>query len=310
MVNVRISVIICTFNRAAYLPKALQSLVEQTLSAEQFEVIVVDNASTDRTRQVVLEDFSGMRNLRYVYEPVPGANHARNTGRRESRAEYLAYMDDDVIVSPRWLELILEVFESVTPPPGAVGGRIEPIWEAPRPLWLSDDMLRFLAVLDVSAEPTFLNDRQWLMSANMAFPKRVLEEAGGFDVHMGRVGNKLLSMDENLLQQRLRELGYGLFYHPDMAVRHHVPAGRLTKNWFLRRMYWEGASLAVAQVHRDSPSALRRLRMAFYAARQILLAPRRLVHAALPTDKADRFASKCSTLEQVGYMMGSLGVAK
>ena len=170
MEDVRISVVICTFNRAAYLSKALQSLAEQTLPPRHFEVVVVDNASTDNTRQVVLEEFARMRNLRYVYEPVQGANRSRNTGRREACAGYLAYMDDDVIVSPRWLEVTLEVFETVRPQPGAVGGRIEPIWESPRPGWLAEDMMRFLAVLDLSEEPTFLNDRQWLMSANMAFP--------------------------------------------------------------------------------------------------------------------------------------------
>lgn len=310
MADVLISVVICTFNRAHYLRKVLASLEAQTCPRGRFEILVVDNCSTDDTRRVVEEEFSRLGNLRYVYEPVLGANQARNTGRRAARGEYVAYLDDDVITSPRWLEVVAEVFETVRPLPGAVGGRIEPIWEAPRPPWLSDEMLKFLAVMHLSEEPAFLTDRQWLMSANMAFPRKVLEEMNGFEVHMGRVGNKLLSMDENLLQLRLRRAGYRLFYHPEMAVRHHVPAARLTKRWLLRRMYWEGVSLAVAQVHQDSPSPFRRLRMASYAARQIVLTPRRLVNMVIPTDEPDRFASKCSALEQVGYMMGSLGVAK
>ncbi len=310
MQDVLISVVICTFNRAPYLSKALHSLSVQTLPPENFEVLVVDNASTDNTKQIVVEDYAHMRNLKYLYEAIQGANQARNTGRREARAEYVAYMDDDVIVSPQWLETVLEIFAQAEPQPGGLGGKIEPIWESPRPVWLADDMLRFLAMLDLSDAPIILNDKQWLMSANIAFPKRALEEVNGFDVHMGRVGNKLLSMDENFLQQRLRDRGYQLLYHPKMAVRHHIPTGRLSKKWFLRRMYWEGVSLAVAQIHADPPTMARRLRMALYTARQLLLSPGRLINLALPTDDPGRFEHKCLVLEQVGYMMGSLGVSK
>ncbi len=310
MAEPRISVVICTYNRAPYLSKALQSLVAQSLPRECFEILVVDNVSTDNTRQVVLEEFSHVQNLRYVYEPVQGANQARNTGRRESRGAYIAYMDDDVIVSPQWLETILNTFEHTKPQPGCIGGKIEPIWESPRPPWLPNKLVPFLAMLDLSEEPIILNDQQWLMSANMAFPKRVLEEMNGFEVYMGRIGNKLLSMDENLLQQRLRSSGYTLLYNPRMAVRHHVPQSRLTKKWFLRRMYWEGISLAVLQIHQDSPSAVRRMRMAFYTARQLLLSPRRLVAIAVQTDNADEFADKCSTLERLGYLVATLGIAK
>ena len=94
--NVQISAVVCTHNRAAYLRKALQSLVDQTMAQELYEIIVVDNASTDGTKQVVSE-YSGASNLRCLYEPVIGLSRARNTGWGNARGEYVAYLDDDAV---------------------------------------------------------------------------------------------------------------------------------------------------------------------------------------------------------------------
>ena len=134
--TVRISAIVCTYNRSTYLRKALGSLVDQSLSKDQYEVIVIDNGSQDDTRQVI-DEFSWMPNLKYVYEPNLGLSQARNTGWRNAHGGYVAYLDDDAIACPRWLEKILEVFENVKPRPGCVGGKIEPRWELGHPLILS-----------------------------------------------------------------------------------------------------------------------------------------------------------------------------
>src|SRR5690349_21431211 len=127
--TIRISAIIPTYNRADYLGNAIQSLIEQTLPIEQYEILVIDNCSTDRTRQIVCEDFAHVPNLRYIYEPVLGLSQARNTGWQQARGDYVAYLDDDAIASSQWLEKILFTFRTVTPIPGCVGGKVEPIWE-------------------------------------------------------------------------------------------------------------------------------------------------------------------------------------
>jgi glycosyltransferase involved in cell wall biosynthesis len=96
MSDPQISAIICTHNREEYLGAAIDSLLEQDFYS--YEVIVVDNASSDRTREIVEERLSNPR-LNYVYEPVTGLSVARNTGAKEARAPILAYLDDDAVAS-------------------------------------------------------------------------------------------------------------------------------------------------------------------------------------------------------------------
>ena len=151
--SIRISAIICTHNRARYLRKALQSLAVQTVDSASYEILVIDNASTDETKRVVREEYAAVSNLGYLHEPVLGLARARNTGWTHAKGKYVAYLDDDAIACSNWLEGILEVFGSVTPTPGCVGGKIELIWEAPRPSWLSDEMVPFLSRLDLSESP-------------------------------------------------------------------------------------------------------------------------------------------------------------
>ena len=94
--KVEISVVICTHNRAGYLTKALQSLSAQSLNPDSYEVIVVDNGSTDNTREVY-ENIIGKTNWIYVHDPVVGLSHARNTGWGDAKGKFIAFMDDDAI---------------------------------------------------------------------------------------------------------------------------------------------------------------------------------------------------------------------
>jgi len=109
-VDPRISAIIITHNRVEYLIKAIQSLLHQSLPKDQYEIIVVDNCSTDHTRETV-EKLSANNKVRYVFEPELGSSKSRNTGLQHARGTYVAFLDDDVITCPDWLEKILHVFE-------------------------------------------------------------------------------------------------------------------------------------------------------------------------------------------------------
>src|SRR3990170_3383610 len=120
--SILISAIVCTHNRAPYLFKALRSLDNQTLDSALYEVIVVDNASKDNTKEVFRE-FSGKTNWRYIYEPDIGLSRARNTGWRNAHGAYIAYLDDDAVACPEWLENIINVFETFKPSPASVWGR-------------------------------------------------------------------------------------------------------------------------------------------------------------------------------------------
>lgn len=309
--SVRISSIICTLNRSDYLRKAIHSLVEQTLNKKSYEILVVDNGSTDNTKQIVVEEFAQLQNLRYIYEPIMGLSQARNTGLAHATGEYVAYLDDDAIACSQWLEKIVEVFETVKPQPGCVGGKIEPIWEAPRPDWLSDSLMTYLTTLDYSPTPVILNEtRCRIPGANISFPKDLLKNMGGFPLDLGRKGTNLLSKEESLIQQKLVDKGYSCFYHPEIAVSHHVPASRLTKDFFVNRLYWEGISEAVVQMQLESLSKLKRLQIAIPAALRLCRSPRKIANLAIATNNPDRFARKCFTWSQMSYIFGLLGVGQ
>ena len=291
--------------------KAIQSLVDQQLSKDKYEIIVVDNRSTDSTKEVV-EQFIEKGNIRYIYESNLGLSFARNTGWRNARGDYVAYLDDDAIACPVWLDRILQVFETVIPRPGCIGGRVEPIWESCRPAWLSDWLLHGLAIIDWSETPRVLNNisMEWLVSANIAFPVEVLERFGGFHLGLGRVGKHLLSGDEILLEKQILKAGYSCFYHPEIAVKHHIPKSRLRKDWFIRRYYWQGISDAVMQLLEDAPTKTERVHLIISKALSLLLSPRKLMNLILPSDNPRQFTEKCFTLITVGHISGLLGAAQ
>jgi len=310
-VNIIISAVICTHNRSGYLIKAIQSLVDQQLSKDKYEIIVVDNRSTDATKEVV-ERFTGKSNIRYIYEPNLGLSYARNTGWRNARGKYVAYLDDDAIACPVWLDKILEVFETVTPGPGCVGGRTEPIWESARPKWLSDWLLHGLAIINWSEIPHVLTNlsAEWLVGANIAFPVDILGKAGGFIPSLDRVGNNLLSSGDVFLEKQIAQMGYPCFYHPNIAIGHHIFESRLNQGWFIRRYYWQGVSDAVMHILQENPSIYQRLRSVKSRLKIFIKSPKKIRRLILPTDDPEQFTQKCFDLITLGQIYGLLRIAK
>ena len=238
-----ISVVLCTYNHADYLNKSLTSLISQSLPEEQFEIIVVDNASRDHTKEII-RNFSGTRNLRCLYEPKLGLSIARNRGWQNAQGDYVAFLDSDAIASRDWLGRIKKRFESSQPKPAAVGGRIMPIWEGSRPDWLSQDLEPYLGIIDWSKTPFIIDDENpyYLAGSNIAYRRDVLQRMNGFSDCLGRRGQNLLSNEEILLQKEITHLNLFYFYDPDIYVYHHVKSHCLHKKWFYKRFFWQGIS--------------------------------------------------------------------
>lgn len=304
----RISAIICTHDRVEYLQKAILSLTAQTMPVTDYEILIIDNASPPIVCEFIRNKFSGIKNIRYIYEPVLGLSKARNTGWLNARAELVAYLDDDAIAAPQWLEKICETFETISIPLGCVGGKVEPIWEGPRPTWLPDDMLSNLTVLDLSEIPLFLNDDQWLAGANIAFPKYLLKEVNGFREDLGRKGKKLLSMEEIDLFRQLKKKGFASYYHPEILVRHHVAKDRLVKKWFYKRYYWQGVSVAKMRIHNESLSYMPRAGLAILSILKFFLLPSGICSMIFSTNDPFHFKKKCFSFHRVGYVLGLLGI--
>jgi glycosyltransferase involved in cell wall biosynthesis len=306
---VEISAVICTLNRPHHLRQAVQSVVAQTLSPDRYEILIVDNGSTVETEQVVQSEFRGVPNLRYVRECILGLSSARNTGWAQAVGGYVVYLDDDAMACPRWLEIILHVFTTEKPMLGCVGGKIDLLWEMPPPGWLSADLMGYLGRIDWSGVPRVLPETQWLGGGNIAFPRHLLAEVGGFQNHLGRVGSKLLSSEEILVRQLLERRGYGCYYHPEIHVWHHVPVSRMTQAWFRRRCYWQGVSNALLQTYRETPSVSARLGTAGRELTRLLWSSRRLAALAWQTEDPVQFVRQCGEFARVGYVLGLLGLA-
>ncbi|WP_274650374.1 glycosyltransferase [Paenibacillus humicola] len=238
------SIAICTHNRAADVKEALLSLLKQSFSGP-FEVIVIDNRSTDHTKQVV-EEFQHMVDIpiHYVYEEKLGLSVARNRAIREAKGEYVLFLDDDAVASEDWIRSIVALFD-LDPRIGCVGGKIDPAWEGSPPLWLPPENRPLYTILDYADEIVEMVKPAIPYGANVAFRMSVFDKIKPFREDLGRVGSNLLSSEETELIDRIRA-HYSVYYTPHASVLHKIPRSRISRKWLLRRIYWQGVSSAVS----------------------------------------------------------------
>jgi glycosyltransferase involved in cell wall biosynthesis len=243
MAVLRTSVLLCTHNRSALLSLALESLESQTLPREDFEVVVVDNASTDDTRQVVEgRQASTSLDLRYIHEPRLGLCVARNRGIRESRGEWITFFDDDALAEKDWLEELMATAGKFRC--SVVGGRILPNWEDTRPTWLVDEFMRYLIVLDLGPHEHEVHDLPFFYGTNVTFHRKVFQELGEFREDLDRVGTVLMGGGDTELCLRAHRAGKRLMYSPKAVVRHWISRERLQKSFFRTRFYYSGRARA------------------------------------------------------------------
>ena len=255
------SVIIPTRNRSVLLEKVLRSLLGQSLSTTEFEVIIVDNGSTDNTKDVVEAFIPLLPNLRCVYEPYPGLHAGRHRGFQEAQGDILVYADDDIEAFPTWLETIKACFkEDIAQGDVAiVGGKNLPNFEAPPPDWLlsmwrpnatGDQILGYLSILDLGDEPKSISP-YFIFGCNFAIRRSVLESAGGF--HPDGMPQELIRYrgdGESYVSQYVQVNGYKALYHPEASVYHWVSANRMTIEYFCRRAYNQGISDSYTQLRK------------------------------------------------------------
>jgi len=230
----KITVVLCTYNRCQSLAKALESTTALKLpKMDEWEILVVDNNSTDKTRGVVenfCRQFPGR--FRYLFEPQQGKSHALNAGIREAHADVLAFMDDDVTVDPAWLQNLTASLHDGRW--AGAGGRILPNRAFKPPLWLSlaeRHALGPLALFDPGPETVELSQAPF--GANMAFRSSVFDKHGGFRYDLGpRPGSEIRSEDSEF-GYRVIMAGEHLRYERSAIVYHDVPESRLTKKYFL-----------------------------------------------------------------------------
>jgi glycosyltransferase involved in cell wall biosynthesis len=238
---VRISVILCTYNRCDSLRKALGSIAAgASPDSAEWEVLVVDNNSTDQTKEIVndfIRRYSGR--FRYVFEGRQGKSHALNSGIRNARGEILAFTDDDVVVHPTWLQNLTAGLRAGKW--AGAGGRILPDWPCAPPSWLPiKDQYGTapLAMFDFGLEPSQLTEAPF--GANMAFHRRIFEKYGDFRVDLGPRPKSEIRNEDTEFGARLLAAGELLKYEPAAVVYHAVPAMRLRRKYFLAWWFAKG----------------------------------------------------------------------
>lgn len=307
-----VTVVICTYNRCECLARALESIAAQVLpDSVRWEVLVIDNNSTDHTRDVVGEfskRFPGR--FRCVVEPQQGLSFARNTGVRESRGTMLAFTDDDVIVEPTWLQNLTAPME--TAKCGGVGGRTLIAGAFSPPKWMKldgeDNLGAPLAALfDYGLRPCSLHWPPY--GANMAFRKEMFEKYGLFRVDLGISPGNRIPNEDTEFGRRLMAAGEQLVYAPSAVVYHPVFENRLRKSYFLGWFFDYGR--ATVREWKCGPNILGIPRRYFSIANMIgFRLPQRTFRWIWTFNPQQRFFNKCRAWSMAGQIVETYRLAR
>lgn len=243
---IRLSVIICTWNRAATLAVALDSIERSELpTGIGWEILVVDNNSSDDTRRVVeAREARQPERYRYFFEPRQGKSFALNTAVEHARGDILVFTDDDVTVEHGWLGEILRIHD--TTPCIGIGGKIVDAWSSPKPNWLSLDgpygLMTVIVKFDHGDEICELKTPPF--GANMSLRKEIFSKYGLFRTDLGPTSGSEIRGEDVEFCRRLILAGEKLLYAPKAVVFHPVIASRVTKRYFQDWYYAYGKSMA------------------------------------------------------------------
>ncbi|HEY0185265.1 MAG TPA: glycosyltransferase [Rhodopila sp.] len=277
-----LTVCICTQDRPGYVRDCLDGLRHQTLPPDRFSTVLVDSASSPAAA-AELDRLAAESNARLIRLAQPGVSQARNAGAWNARTPFIAYIDDDAIPAPDWVEAILTAIDQPGRPPALIGGRILPKWETPLPAWWPPSLRGVLSIIEhegrgeyrTASVPKGLEP----YAANMVVNVLSLLAAGGFGGSVGRYGQSLLSDEEVQVAWMLQDAGYSVRYDSRIVVHHQIQARRLDPCWLLSRLYWQGASTVLTRRLLQQPGSVwrelpRRLLVACLLAPAVLI-PRR-----------------------------------
>ena len=239
-----ISVIICTYNRCESLAKTVEGLARMSMTPDlMWELIIVDNNSSDHTSETVKSLISRETALRlkYVFEPAPGLSHARNRGVRESQGTILAFLDDDVLVSCEWLTEVRSAFQQYDPV--CVGGRVLLSEDSPRPSWWDKAYDGPVGKFDRGTSVIVYQESDEKLigiGANMMFKRVAFDRSGLFRTDLGKKENQFTMGEETDMVWRLRKQKERIIYYPNALVYHCPSAERFSKRYLRQHFYGLG----------------------------------------------------------------------
>src|SRR6185503_13175801 len=243
-----LSIVLCTYNRAASLARAMAALCGGS-GAARAELLVVDNNSTDGTADVIRSFTGGRLTVRYLREPRQGLSFARNAGILAASAPLVAFTDDDVEAAPDWIDAVVSALAR-HPEAAWAGGKVLPRWTTPPPAWLDRSHWAPLALADYGDGALVIDDTTplCLVGANLAVRREALIAAGLFATDVQRIGDGGGTTEDHELQIRMRSIGFRGVYDPSLVVHAPIDPERLTKRFHRRWHYQHGRSFARMRV--------------------------------------------------------------
>lgn len=258
-----ISVVIPSRNRANLLGQALASILKQDMPSSMFEILVIDNGSTDDTQQVINQYKSQFNNIAGIYAPEPGLHTGRHAGMKAAKGDILVFADDDIEALPTWLSSIDEAFKD--PQVVMVGGNNYPLFLQTQPEWLNQLWQRptfsgyksipALSVIEFTRLPKEISPYQ-IWGCNFAIRKVVLLHAGGF--HPDGMPIELIRFrgdGETHVSRYVAESGLKCVFHPGASVHHKVTPDRMTHAYFRQRGFNQGVSDSYTQLREQDMKA-------------------------------------------------------
>jgi GT2 family glycosyltransferase len=311
-----VTVVLCTYNRAHILGGAIERLLDQSAGSPPYEIVVVDNNSSDATSRVIAHYAqSTSRRVEYVFEGRQGIAYARNAGIAVARSDLVAFTDDDVRVAPNWVRVIKQTFEA-HPEAECLTGRILPVWPSAPPAWLTRlHWVGPLALQDYGDEPMLINATRPLTvaGANFAFRKAVFDRIGLFDTEIAR-------SEDSEFMLRLWRGGSGARYVPEMVLYALVQPERLTKTYHRAwhadvgrcnaHMNFPELISADGSLRSDVPPVRRLMGVPRFAVRQLAQEVFQMFVAAARRREAEAFWHETRARELASYMRESRAVIR
>ena len=271
MSNLFLSVGVCVYNKEKEIPNALQSLAEQTISKDLFEIIVVDNNSTDNTEAVVKEFINNHPelNIKYFKEINQGVSYARNRCYKEASGNYIVYFDDDEIAFKDWLQ---NFYDSIKKHPEAVilAGKVIVKYEDPEFAKIADSYIdNWFANYEYGDEEIVLSKEliekgkiDYPIAGNMAVKMDYIKEVNGFDTDLGRSENLMLGGEETKFTKDALENGKIAIYTPQSTIHHIVIKNRCSIDFLKMKHFQQG--MTFIRIYFNGVSLFKRLKIVIY----------------------------------------------
>lgn len=230
------SVVICTYNRCDYLRDTLEDVARLRYPTKDFEVLVINNNSTDDTVEVVNKaiDLHPQVNLRLIKEVNQGLSFARNRAFEEAKSDYIIFIDDDVFLPEVYLQN-WQAFVNQFPAAEMAGGAVEIHVDGPMPEWFPMVLKQILGKHQPYKTSKRYGKGGFPIGCNMMVRKLAGLQAGAFNTAIGRTGSQLLAGEEKDLAHRIRKLGGQIAYNAWASLRHRIGSERLTKDYIARQ---------------------------------------------------------------------------